>query len=92
MSQRDAVVKILKAAGKPLSMLQILMVLEEANYPFKTKAPYQSLYPLMKRDPEIVKHGNLWGLKRNASTRVPAANGAGNKIDEETGNDPENAD
>jgi hypothetical protein len=90
LNQRDAVVKILKTAGKPLSMLQILKILKEANYPFKTKAPYQSLYPLMKKDPEIVKHGNLWGLKKATSTSGLSSNGLGNKIDEETDNDPEN--
>jgi hypothetical protein len=45
----------------------------------------------MKKDPEIVKHGNLWGLKKNASTRGPAANGTGNKIDEGAENDAEHA-
>jgi hypothetical protein len=91
MSQRDAVVKILKTAGKPLSMLQILEVMKEANYPFKTKFPYQSLYPAMKKDSEIVKHGNLWGLKKTSS-RGLSPNGAGNKFDEGTDNDPENPD
>jgi len=91
LSQRDAVVKILRTAGKPMSMLDILVVLKEANYPFKTKFPYQSLYPLMKKDPEIVKHGNLWGLKKNTSTRIPANNGTGNKTDQGAGNGPEDA-
>lgn len=91
LSQRDAVVKILRAAGKPLSMLQILEVLNEAKYPFKTKFPYQSLYPVMKKDPEIVKHGNLWGLKKT-STRSPSLNGTGNKVDDGTDGDSETED
>ena len=39
LNQRDAVIKILRVSGKPLSMLQILEILQEAKYPFKTKAP-----------------------------------------------------
>jgi len=88
LNQRDAVVKILKAAGKPLSMLQILEVLREANYPFKAKAPYQSLYPLMKKDTEIVKHGNLWGLKKTANPSGTLVNGSGSKASDQ----PDSAD
>lgn len=89
LSQRDAVVKILRTAGKPLAMLQILEVLKEANYPFKTKFPYQSLYPVMKKDPEIVKHGNLWGLKKTGSTIGRSQNGIGTQSEEKANNGTE---
>jgi hypothetical protein len=63
LSQKEAVIKLLKLAGRPMPMLEIIDVLKKAEYPFKAESVYQSLFGILKRASEITKHGKLFGLK-----------------------------
>ncbi len=73
LSQSQAVIRLLRLKGTPMPMLEILEILKTANYPFKAKVPYQSLFSVMTREKTIVKRGKLWGLREWSDN--PVSNG-----------------
>jgi hypothetical protein len=85
LSQKEAVIKLLKLAGRPMPMLEIIDALKKAQYPFSAQSVYQSLFGILRRAPEVTKHGKLFGLKewsRNGSATTLYSARADGNVDE----------
>lgn len=62
LSQREAAVEVLRRYNRPLTMIEILEILQREKFAFETQNPYQSLFKAMTRSKDFVKHGKQWGL------------------------------
>jgi hypothetical protein len=87
LTQKDAVIKLLRLTGQPMKIATIIESLTGSGFSFKSKSPYRVLWKTLSEAPEIQKQGALFGLRewKEQGQIVQSANGA------PAHSDPENA-
>jgi hypothetical protein len=63
LTQKGAVIKLLRMTGQPMKIRAMLSILEGSGYHFKAQNPYRILWRTLSDADEIKKQGSLFGLK-----------------------------
>lgn len=63
LTQKGAVIKLLRMTGQPMKIRAMLLILERSGYHFKAQNPYRILWRTLSDADEIKKQGSLFGLK-----------------------------